>query len=155
MSLPLDVALRQCERHVSIMKDAMHEMPALLSTELLIQPTPGLTRVLDQFVLRFTKLQDTMGTHVLRQFAAQVLAEQVEDVAFIEVLGLLERHGYLTVRDWALQRVTRNALTHEYPEDAERQALALSAARECAYQLIEWLTKIQERTNAQNPEIFP
>jgi hypothetical protein len=61
----------------------------------------------------------------------------------------------LTVRDWALQRVTRNALTHEYPEDAERQALALSAARECAYQLIEWLIKIQERTNAQNPEIFP
>jgi hypothetical protein len=106
--------------------------------------------VLDQFVLRFTKLQDTMGTHVLRQFAAQVLAEQVEDVAFIEVLGLLERHGYLTVRDWALQRATRNALTHEYPEDAERQALALSAALKCADQLVEWLTKIQERTSGQN-----
>lgn len=34
------------------------------------------------------------------------------------------------------------------PEDAERQALALSAARQCAYQLTEWLTQIQDRTNA-------
>jgi hypothetical protein len=148
MSLPLDVGLRQCERHASIMKDAMHEMPTPLTTELLNQPTTDLTRLLDQFVLRFTKLQDTMGTHVLRQFAAQVLAEPVEDLAFIEVLGLLERHGYLTVQDWALQRATRNALTHEYPEDTERQALALSAARQCAHQLTEWLTKIQERTKA-------
>ncbi len=148
MSLPLDVALRQCERHASIMKDAMREMPTLLTTELLNQPAPGLTRVLDQFVLRFTKLQDTMGTHVLRHFVTQVLAEPAEDLAFIEVLGLLERHGYLTVQDWALQRATRNALTHEYPEDAERQALALSAARQCAHQLTAWLTQIQERTNA-------
>lgn len=148
MSLPLEVALRQCERHASIMKDAIREMPTLLTTELLSQPTPGLTRILDQFVLRFTKLQDTMGTHVLRQFVAQVLAEPAEDLAFIEVLGLLERHGYLTVQDWALQRVTRNALTHEYPEDAERQALALSAARQCAHQLTDWLTKIEARTNA-------
>ena len=148
MSLPLDVALRQCERHASIMKDAMREMPTLLTTELLNQPTPGLTRVLDQFVLRFTKLQDTMGTHVLRQFAEQVLAEPAEDLAFIEVLGLLERHGFLTVQDWALQRATRNALTHEYPEDGERQALALSAARQCAHQLTEWLTKIQEHTSS-------
>ena len=146
MSLPLDVAMRQCERHASIMKDAMHEMPLPLTAALVNQPAPGLTRVLDQFVLRFTKLQDTMGTHVLRQFAAQVLAEPVEDLPFIEVLGLLERHGYLTVQDWALQRATRNALTHEYPEDIERQAMALSAARQCAHQLTEWLAKIQERT---------
>ena len=129
------------------MKDAIREMPTLLTTELLNQPTPGLTRVLDQFVLRFTKLQDTMGTHVLRQFAEQVLAEPAEDLAFIEVLGLLERHGFLTVQDWALQRATRNALTHEYPEDGERQALALSAARQCAHQLTEWLTKIHEHSN--------
>ena len=128
------------------MKDAIHEMPTPLTAALLSQPTSGLTRLLDQFVLRFTKLQDTMGTHVLRQFAAQVLAEPVEGLPFIEVLGLLERHGYLTVQDWAMQRATRNALTHEYPEDIERQALALTAARQCAHQLTEWLSEIQERT---------
>jgi hypothetical protein len=145
MSLPLDVALRQCVRHASVLLEAMAQMPAPLSLEALQKPTSDLTRLLDQFVLRFTKLQDTLGTHVLRQFATQVLAEPVEDVAFIEILNLLERRGYLTAQGWAEQRSTRNALTHEYPEDPQRQMLALSSARAAATQLVEWLEKIQTR----------
>jgi hypothetical protein len=104
--------------------------------------------LLDQFVLRFSKLQDTLGTHILRQFAVQILAEPVEDLAFIEVLNLLERRGYLTAEGWAEQRSTRNALTHEYPEDPQRQLLALTAARLAATQLVEWLEKIQTRCKA-------
>lgn len=145
MSLPLDVALRQCERHASVMLAALNEMPHPLTSELLQRASPELIRLIDQFVLRFTKLQDTVGTHVLRQFAAQVLAEPVEDAAFIDVLNLLERRGYLTAEAWAQQRATRNVLTHEYPEDPQRQALALSAAQSAAHQLVEWQQKILDR----------
>lgn len=148
MSLPLDVALSQCERHASIMNDALSQIPYPLTGEQLDQASPELIRLLDQFVLRFIKLQDTLGTHVLRQFAVQVLAEPVEDAAFIDVLNLLERRGYLMVDQWALQRSTRNILTHEYPDDPLRQALALSAAQVAARQLVEWLRHIQERTKA-------
>lgn len=148
MSLPLDAALRQCARHAEVMEGAMQQMPPSLTAELLAHPTPELTRLLDQFVLRFTKLQDTLGTHVLRQFAVQILAEPVEDLAFIEVLNLLERRGYLTADGWAEQRSTRNTLTHEYPEDPQRQLLALTAARLAATQLVEWLEKIQARCKA-------
>ena len=111
MSLPLDVALSQCERHASIMNDALSQIPSPLTGEQLDQASPELIRLLDQFVLRFIKLQDTLGAHVLRQFAVQVLAEPVEDAAFIDVLNLLERRGYLMVDQWALQRSTRNILT--------------------------------------------
>jgi hypothetical protein len=145
MSLPLDAALRQCARHAEVMQSAMHQMPLLLNAEMMQQQTPELTQLLDQFVLRFTKLQDTLGTHVLRQFAVQILAEPVEDLAFIELLNLLERRGYLTADGWAEQRSTRNALTHEYPEDPQRQLLALTAARLAAMQLVEWLENIQAR----------
>lgn len=151
MSLPLDVALSQCDRHASIMTDALSQIPSPLTGEQLHQASPELIRLLDQFVLRFIKLQDTLGTHVLRQFAMQVLAEPVEDSAFIDVLNLLERRGYLMVDQWALQRSTRNILTHEYPDDPLRQALALSAAQAAqaaARQLVEWLRHIQERTKA-------
>lgn len=143
MSLPLDVALRQCARHANVLLEAMAQMPTPLSLEILQKPTSDLTRLLDQFVLRFTKLQDTLGTHVLRQFAIEILAEPVEDAAFIEILNLMERRGYLTAQGWAEQRSTRNALTHEYPEDPQRQMLALSSARSAATQLVEWLEKIQ------------
>lgn len=148
MSLPLNVALSQCERHASIMNDALSQIPSPLTGEQLHQASPELIRLLDQFVLRFIKLQDTLGTHVLRQFAVQVLAEPVEDSAFIDVLNLLERRGYLMVDQWALQRSTRNILKHEYPDDPLRQALALSAAQAAARQLVEWLDQIQERTKA-------
>jgi benzoyl-CoA reductase/2-hydroxyglutaryl-CoA dehydratase subunit BcrC/BadD/HgdB len=142
VSLPLDVALKQCTRHAEIMLAALGEMPAPLSADQLQHASPELIRLMDQFVLRFTKLQDTLGAHVLRQFAARILIEPVEDVPFIDVLDLLERRGYLTTEAWALQRSTRNALTHEYPEDPQRQALALNAARQAAQQLNQWLEKI-------------
>lgn len=145
MSLPLDTALAQCDRHAAIMSDTLSQIPDPLTEAHLKQSSPELIRLLDQFVLRYTKLQDTLGTHVLRQFAAGVLAEPVEDVAFIDVLNLLERRGYLTADQWALQRTTRNILTHEYPDDPVRQALALTAALAAARQLVGWLRKIGER----------
>jgi len=146
VSLPLEVALKQCHRHASIMNDALSQIARPLTENQLQQASPELIRLLDQFVLRFTKLQDTLGAHVLRQFATQILLEPVEETAFIEVLNLLERRGYLMADQWALQRSTRNALTHEYPDDPLRQALALTAAQAAASQLVEWLQKIQERT---------
>jgi hypothetical protein len=151
VSLPLDVALAQCERHAEVMNDALLQIPVPLTEAQLREASPELVRRLDQFVLRFTKLQDTLGTHVLRQFAAQVLAEPVEEWAFIDVLGLLERRGYLTVDEWALQRSTRNVLTHEYPDNPLRQALALNAAIDAARQLAGWLRTIQQRTEHRQP----
>ena len=146
MSLPLEVALSQCDRHAGILNDALSQIPFPLTEEQLRQAPPELIRLLDQFVLRFIKLQDTLGTHVLRQFAVRILAEPVEDSPLIDVLNLLERRGYLTVDQWALQRSTRNILTHEYPDDPLRQAQALSAAQVAARQLTGWLRRIQERT---------
>jgi len=133
------------------MSDALSQISFPLTEAHLQQASPELIRLLDQFVLRFTKLQDMLGTHVLRQFAVQILAEPVEDAAFIDVINLLERRGYLMADQWALQRRTRNTLTHEYPDDPLRQALAMSAAQVAARQLVEWLQKIQERTKTANP----
>lgn len=149
MSLPLEVAFAQCERHASIMLSALKEMPLCLSDAQMSQPDAALLRLLDQFVLRFTKLQDTMGNHVLRQFAVEVLREPVEDVALVEILKLLERHGYLTAQAWALQRSVRNALAHEYPEDLMRLVLALNDARVKALQLSEWLFVMKQKVLSQ------
>ena len=145
MSLPLAVALVQCELHANVMADAMREIPWPLRAEQMLQPDVSLLRLVDQFVLRFTKLQDTMGNHVLRQFVIQAFAEPLEDVPFVDVLLTLERQKILTAQAWALQRGVRNALTHEYPEDPLRLVLALNDAQQKALQLIEWLDLIRAR----------
>ena len=106
MSLPLEDALRQCQRHAAVMLDAMGQIPFPLEEKSLQQASPELIRFIDQFLLRLRKLQDTLGTHVLRQFATQILVEPIEDSSFVEVLGLLERRGFLTAKEWALQRST-------------------------------------------------
>lgn len=145
MSLPLEVAFAHCARHAQVMLSALKEMPEQLSEEQMNQPDETLLRVLDQFVFRFTKLQDTMGNQVLRQFAVQVLFEPVEDAAFVDILRLLERHGFLSAQAWALQRSVRNALAHEYPEDQLRLVLALNDARAKALQLSEWLFAMKSK----------
>ena len=151
VSLPLQVALKQCQRHASVLLDALGQIPKPLTAQQLEQASPELVRLLDQFVLRFTKLQDTLGVHVLRQFAVQVLREPIEDAAFIDVLCLLEKRGYLMSDDWTEQRRRRNAVTHEYPEDGKRQAEALSEAQVAADQLMEWLAAITRSTETSIP----
>ena len=91
-----------------------------------------LIRTIDQFVLRFIKLQDTLGEQVLRAFASEVLAEPVSDLPLIDVLARLERYGVLDAAQWARWRALRNSLTHEYPDHPETRVAVLEEASEAA-----------------------
>lgn len=148
MSLPLAAALAQCARHAAVLRAALAELPAPLTALHLERPDPGLVRLIDQFVLRYTKLQDTLGSQVLRTFAVSALREPVEDAAFVDVLNLLERRGFASAAAWAAQRSLRNALTHEYPDDPARQAAVLAAAQRAAHEMMDWLRAIEQRAAA-------
>jgi hypothetical protein len=89
VTLPLRVALDQCLRHASLMKSALADLPNPLDAGALAADEDFLIRAIDQFVLRFIKLQDTLGEHVLRAFASEVLAEPVSDLPMIDVLARL------------------------------------------------------------------
>lgn len=143
MSLPLEEALRQCDRHVQRMSRAMARIPFPLDGHELAEDNENLITLIDQFVFRYTKLQDTLGEHVLRPFCSQVLLELVEDLPLADVLALLERRGYLSADDWRMQRAMRNSLTHEYPEHVTWQAEALNRARTMSLQLIDWLERLK------------
>jgi len=146
MSLPLADALRQCRSHAEHLQSAIRDTPTPISEALLEEALPNVIRALDQMVLRFIKLQDTMGEHVLRGFAVNVLLEPVDDAPLADVLSLLEKHDFLTVQDWLMQRKLRNALTHEYPDQTDRQAAALNAAVTAGGQLMGWLAAFETRT---------
>jgi hypothetical protein len=61
VTLPLRVALDQCLRHASLMKSALADLPNPLDAGALAADEDFLIRAIDQFVLRFIKLQDTLG----------------------------------------------------------------------------------------------
>jgi hypothetical protein len=70
---------------------------------------------LDQYIFRFSKLQDTMGNRLF-PLTLQALAEPVIDQAFIDILNRLEKLAILdSAFGWIELRKIRNDLAHEYP----------------------------------------
>ena len=97
----------------------------------------------DQFVLRFTKLQDTIGA---RLFPALLdfLQEPYEDRPMIDKLHRLEKLGYLTqVDDWQALRAIRNRFAHDYPEDDALKAAYLNEAVSAVQTLRALLARIE------------
>ena len=69
---------------------------------------------LDQFIFRFSKLQDLMGIRLF-PFILEALAEPVSDKAFIDILNRLEKLEILdSAFDWIQLRKIRNDIAHEY-----------------------------------------
>ena len=128
MTQPLRDALGQCERHVVVLRVALADLPLPLTAEHAASVDASMVRLLDQFILRFVKLQDTLGEHVLRRFTVEALGEPVSDLPLVDVLNRLERFGYLDTAVWARWRALRNSLTHEYPEHPEIRAALLNEA---------------------------
>ncbi len=146
MSLPLTDALRQCARHTQRMQSAIQRIHFPLDSEELTHADDDLITLLDQFVFRYTKLQDALGEHVLRAFCVHILLEPMENRPLMDVLALLERHSYLTASDWHIHRAMRNTLTHEYPEQASWQAAILNQAYTLSQQLVALLTRLTQET---------
>lgn len=126
MSLPLPDALRICRLHNAALKGALQAAPLPITAEALKSASTEQVRALDQAVLRYLKLQDTMGEQVLRTFLIEVLEEPMEDKPMLDLLNRLERLGYLSTDEWLASRQLRNQLTHDYPEDPARQAEVLN-----------------------------
>jgi hypothetical protein len=145
LTLPLQVALDQCRRHVVIMQGALADLPARLNASAIEQDDLVLLRTVDQFVYRFIKLLDTLGEHVLRSFASEILAEPVIDAPLIDVLTRLERYGFLETQQWARWRSLRNSLTHEYPDHPETRIAVLEEARLAADALARLVQQIEAR----------
>jgi hypothetical protein len=145
VTLPLPEALRQCRRHAEVLQRAQADLPARFDASHVLAPSEALVRAGDQFVLRFIKLQDTLGEHVLRAFTADVLGEPVSDLPLIDVLNRLERFGFVALRDWARWRALRNALTHEYPDRPDLRVAILNDALEAARGMEGLLARLEAR----------
>ncbi len=145
MTLPLANALSQCQRHAGVLAGAMARMPRSFTVAEVQSADEELVRTTDQFALRFIALQDTLGEHVLRPSAAEVLGEPVADLPLIDVLDGLERLGSLSTSGWLRWRALRNSLTHECPGHPHIRAALLNEARGAAERMIDLLRRLRGR----------
>lgn len=133
-ALALRQAWQTCQRHWHHMQHALQALrPSLpLTGQGLAQLDDERVQDWDQFILRFTKLQDAIGAQLYPALLAH-LQEPYEDRPMLDKLNRLEKMGYLTsAEQWQSLRVIRNRLTHDYPTDDALKAAYLNDAIEAA-----------------------
>ncbi|XSG85251.1 MAG: hypothetical protein ACPW60_00655 [Methylohalobius sp. ZOD2] len=98
-----------------------------------LEDRPELAERVDAFVVRFGRMQDTIGDRLipeLRRCLLETPGAALDNLNRMEKLGLLS-----SVTDWMEARALRNRLVHEYVRD-EEFAAALCRARELVPLLI-------------------
>jgi len=128
----LQSAIKECDKHLYRIKKACQRLEQAfpLSAERLESTDDDLIEHIDQFVYRFTKLQDAMGTRLLPTLYT-FLEGNDRPLPFLDILGTLEKYKVLTsLKEWQFFRNLRNNLAHEYPEDIEQTVVALNTLYE-------------------------
>jgi len=73
----------------------------------------------DQFIFRFTKLQDCMGNKLFK-YILESLAENTRELSLIDTLAKAEQLNIIeSAETWLNLRLIRNKLSHEYPFNRE------------------------------------
>ena len=81
---------------------------------------------LDQFIYRFTKLQDSMARRLLPALY-QYLEADTEARPFLDLLHRLEQLGIVSsTARWQELRALRTNLAHDYPENAAQTVATLN-----------------------------
>ncbi|MDQ7085412.1 MAG: hypothetical protein Q9M36_11025 [Sulfurovum sp.] len=81
---------------------------------------------IDQYLFRFSKLQDTLGKRVFKLILSEY-EDGIEQLTFLDILNGLEKIGALEdVNIWKRLRDIRNDISHQYDDEPEDMAEALN-----------------------------
>lgn len=106
-----------CDKHIMRINEALQglsvELP--LSVEGYGNLNSEQVRCIDQFIFRFSKLQDAIGAKIFR-YILEYLDEDVASLPMRDILNRLERYGILPdASEWGYIRELRNEVAHDYP----------------------------------------
>ena len=118
----IESALRECDAHLRRLRSGEAALRVLLPLSVgdFSRLDDDIVMRLDQFVYRFTKLQDSIARRLLPALYAFLEAD-TEPRAFLDMLHRLEQLGVITdVTEWQRLRNLRNNLAHDYPESLDQ-----------------------------------
>lgn len=106
-----------CDKHILRINEALEELSSIfpLTTENYTTLNSEEIRCLDQFIFRFSKLQDAMGAKIFR-YLLEYLDEDVNALPMRDILNRLEKYRFLPdANEWIYIRELRNEIAHDYP----------------------------------------
>jgi hypothetical protein len=123
-----DSVFRECDAHVARLRSASAKLSAVfpLGEERFSALENATVETLDQFVYRFTKLQDALAARMMPAFRV-LLSGSDAPCPFLDTLHDLEKAGIVpSARGWQELRALRNNLAHDYPESVSQTVATLN-----------------------------
>jgi len=111
----------ECDKHIIRIQSASTKMQSImpLDKDKYLNLSDDEVESIDQFLFRFSKLQDAMGEKLFKTILLY-LEENIENKPFIDILNRLEKLELLVdVNVWRELRNDRNDLAHNYDDDPE------------------------------------
>jgi predicted nucleotidyltransferase len=123
--------INECEKHLQRLKYAQAGLKRLfpLTEESYKNLSQKDIQAIDQFIYRFSKLQDTIGEKLIK-LAFSLYEENIEKFTFIDILNRLEKAGILSKKKWQELRDIRNELSHHYEDDPMESIIVLNKVYE-------------------------
>lgn len=118
----------ECDKHIIRINSSSLKMKANipLNAETYLNLTDNEVEYIDQFLFRFSKLQDAVGEKLFKTILLS-LDEKIENKPFIDILNKLEKLGLLDdVKVWRKLREDRNELAHNYDDDPNETSLIIN-----------------------------
>jgi hypothetical protein len=119
MQVKIDSSIKECNSHI----EKLIRSKRLLSEFFPLEPDKFKNldeeqiEHLDQFIYRFTRLQDSMGKRLLPSLISYI-DNDFSPKSFLDILARLEQLGIIeNDTDWQFFRNLRNNLAHDYPDN--------------------------------------
>ena len=145
IKLRMERLISECDKHVLRMNYAYTKMALFMPLDSSRYQTLSDDEVehIDQFLFRFSKLQDAMGEKLFVSMLEFLQEENPKSKPFIDTLNRLEQIGLLEDKNtWLELRKISNNIAHQYEDEPKQASEALNAiyavklTLESIYQLI-------------------
>ncbi len=113
--------LNECDKHLQRIEEAYADIEDIvpLSVEKYKILSKDEVQAIDQYLYRFSKLQDTLGQRVFR-LVYKIYEPFEENITFLDLLNRLEKLDFLeNTKEWINLRDKRNQIAHQYDEPYE------------------------------------
>ena len=130
INLRLEKLIKECDKHLERIKHAYAKMAVFmpLSASRYAQLTDDEVEHIDQYLYRFSKLQDVIGEKLFVLILEFLKEENIKAKPFIDILNRLEQLDLLEDKNvWLELRKIRNTISHQYEDEPEQASAALNA----------------------------
>jgi predicted nucleotidyltransferase len=148
--IKLQKYFNECDKHLKRMEQAYCQIKDILPLSSIKYENLDDEEVknIDQFLFRFSKLQDTLGNKIFKLILKQYEPD-FEGLTFIDFLNLLEKKNILEkADDWIELRKVRNNIAHQYDDEPIEMSKAINEI----FASLDMIKQIYLKTKEKNEE---